>query len=553
MDKLSLYRKYRPSNFENLIGQDHIKTTLINAIKSGQIAHAYVFSGPRGTGKTTSARLMAKAINCENLKNGFEPCDECDFCKEISKGSLIDVIEIDAASNTGVDNMRELKENISFAPTRSKAKVYVIDEFHMLSKSAFNALLKTLEEPPANVYFILATTELHKIPETIISRCQNFEFKRISPEEMTKRLLFIANSEGIEATESALMMISKHVNGGLRDAISLLEQLSLSSKITEESVADLLGISSIELINTYYQLVKSKDTKKALNFIDEIFVSGVDLRQFVHDFINLLREKVMLCFAENYLNAVPLYVSLIENFQKAVKDFNPEIPRLALEMATVRATFDFEKISAVQDLPSENKNTSKIEEKIEDRILEKVISIEKVDKKPEESETLLGKKFVNPETSSESIPTKEINTTETTTVNAPIASASGLADYDSLKQNWISVLNHISKPTISRSLKTGNPVKIDGDALVLKFFSSFHNDIVMKTESKVEIEKSILDVTGQKLQIKSIVEEKIMDEDFRMPDKIDVPVQQAASTQPTVPKIDKATNEALDIFGGKLV
>jgi DNA polymerase III subunit gamma/tau len=353
MDRISLYRKYRPHNFENLVGQDHIKTTLINALKTKQLSQAYIFSGPRGTGKTTSARLMAKAINCENLKDGFEPCDECVFCKGVSNGSLIDVVEMDAASNTGVDDVRFLKEAISFAPSHAKSKVFIIDEFHMLSKSAFNALLKTLEEPPKSVYFILATTELHKIPETIVSRCQNFEFKRISNTDLCSRLEFIAEKESIIFEKSAIEMISKFSNGGMRDAIGVLEQVSLSGNVDEKAVSDFLGITGFEILNAYYETIRKKNTVEALYLCQIIFDSGVDLRQFYHDFINLLREKVMLCFENNILNAVPLYTNLIETFQNAIKEIDAEMPKLSLEMATIKATFDFQNVKEIdfKDLP----------------------------------------------------------------------------------------------------------------------------------------------------------------------------------------------------------
>ena len=243
MEEISLYRKYRPHNFDNLVGQDHIKTTLVNALKNGHVSHAYLFTGPRGTGKTSTARLIAKALNCTDLHDDFEPCNKCEFCTDINDGRLIDLIEIDAASNRGIDEVRDLKEKINFAPSRAKYKIYIIDEAHMMTKEAFNALLKTLEEPPAHAYFILATTEVHKIPETIISRCQRFDFRRIGTKALMTRLSYICQKEEIKAQDSALEVISKYVDGGLRDAIGLVEQLTADKKLLLEHVQEILGVS----------------------------------------------------------------------------------------------------------------------------------------------------------------------------------------------------------------------------------------------------------------------------------------------------------------------
>jgi len=223
---MNLYQKYRPSSFKGLVAQEHVKLTLQNALKKNMLTHAYLFCGPRGTGKTSTARLLAKAINCENLDpKSFEPCNKCDVCTQINNGSLVDLIEIDAASNRGVDEIRDLRESVKFAPSQSKNKVYIIDEVHMLTKEAFNALLKTLEEPPKNVYFILATTELHKIPDTIVSRCQRFGFRRINIEDISNHLAYICKEEKVKADQKALDKVSLRSEGCMRDALSLLDQL----------------------------------------------------------------------------------------------------------------------------------------------------------------------------------------------------------------------------------------------------------------------------------------------------------------------------------------
>ena len=288
MESVSLYRKYRPHNFDNLVGQDYIRDTLTNALKGNRVSHAYLFSGPRGTGKTSAARLLAKALNCSNLTDGYDPCNECDFCQEINNGRLIDLIEIDAASNRGIDEVRDLKEKINFAPTRSKFKVYIIDEVHMMTKEAFNALLKTLEEPPDHVYFILATTEIHKIPETILSRCQRFDFKRINKKALMTRLSFIAQKEKIQAQDSALELITRYVDGGLRDAIGLLEQLSVDKKLEVEHVREILGLSHTSLILSLYDVLMNNDIKEALKIISELHNQGSDLKQFLHEMCSLL-------------------------------------------------------------------------------------------------------------------------------------------------------------------------------------------------------------------------------------------------------------------------
>lgn len=293
----TIYRKYRPQKFADVVGQDHVLKTLTNEISTGRIAHAYLFTGPRGIGKTTLARLLSKAINCAVRKEGkFEPCDECASCREISLGRNIDVLEIDAASQTGVDNVREnIIESAQFKPTQSKYKVFIIDEVHMLSPAAFNALLKTLEEPPSHVVFILATTELHKLPLTVVSRCQRFGFKAVPYELMMKRLLKICLEEEVKVDEDVLARIVNKSDGSLRDAESLLGQiLSLNlKKITADDVRLVLPASDIESILYFIGRLTEKDAKGAIELIGSLATEGVNLDQFAHDLLEVLRAIMM--------------------------------------------------------------------------------------------------------------------------------------------------------------------------------------------------------------------------------------------------------------------
>ena len=300
----ALYRVYRPKNFSDVIGQEHIVRTLKNQIENNNVGHAYLFCGTRGTGKTSTAKIFSRAVNCTNLHND-EPCNECENCREILEDKTMDVVEIDAASNNSVDDIRELRENVKYSPAKAKYKVYIIDEVHMLSQGAFNALLKTLEEPPSYVIFILATTEPHKIPATILSRCQRFDFKRVTVKDISSRMRYICEKEGIEADEKALNLIARNSQGALRDALSILDQcISFEgNKISYNDVIELLGSVNIEQLFDLSESIIKEDTRKSLQILNDFIIWGKDVRNLVNDLIDHFRN-LMVCKISNDLDEI---------------------------------------------------------------------------------------------------------------------------------------------------------------------------------------------------------------------------------------------------------
>ena len=308
----ALYRKYRPSTFEDFIDQDSVKKILVNSIKNNKISHAYLFSGPRGIGKTSMAKIFAKAINCDHFTNNDDVCNECDCCNKANNNS-VDIVEIDAASNNGVDQIRELKNKISIVPSELKYKVYIIDEVHMLTNSAFNALLKTLEEPPSYVVFILATTEFYEVPETIVSRCQCFSFGRISLKSLEKRLKYISKEENIDITDDAITEIAQYANGGLRDAISMLDKLRsfTNDKINVDIFKNINGMVSQEEINKFYQAIFDKDIFVILEIIDKINETGYDFKNFIERIMILVRDKIV----DYYLNKKDILGNIDDNVE----------------------------------------------------------------------------------------------------------------------------------------------------------------------------------------------------------------------------------------------
>ncbi len=348
----ALYRKWRPSGFADVVGQEHITSILTSEVSHGKISHAYLFCGPRGTGKTTCAKIIAKAANCESPVEG-SPCGKCKACLAIENGTATDVIEMDAASNNGVDNIRELREGVVYTPADLKYRVYIIDEVHMLSISAFNALLKTLEEPPEHVLFILATTELHKIPATVLSRCQRFDFHRVGMEAIVKRLQTVCAGEGFEAEREALELIAKLSNGGMRDSLNMLEYCAGDGgTITVEKAERLLGATPTALLCRLAEAVSDRNTAGALDVIEEIHMSSRDIAVFWREWIafcrdimialgtrmqNVQDEAVRLCAARFTLPGI-LY--LLEIFMAAEADMQktPASARLYAEMALIRAS-----------------------------------------------------------------------------------------------------------------------------------------------------------------------------------------------------------------------
>ena len=327
MSYTALYRKFRPSEFADVKGQDHIITTLQNQIRANRIGHAYLFCGTRGTGKTTVAKIFAKAVNCEHPVDG-SPCGECETCRSIAAGTSMNVIEIDAASNNGVDNIREIREEVAYRPTEGRYKVYIIDEVHMLSIGAFNALLKTLEEPPEYVIFILATTEVHKIPITILSRCQHYDFKRISIETITDRMKELMDTEHVEAEDKALRYIAKAADGSMRDALSLLDQciaFYMGQKLTYDNVLEVLGAVDTDVFGRLLRKVIDRDVAGVLDVVDDLVMQGRELTQLAADFTWYLRNLLLVKTSDNIEDVLDVSTENMAQLREEAQMIEPDM------------------------------------------------------------------------------------------------------------------------------------------------------------------------------------------------------------------------------------
>lgn len=340
MEYTALYRKYRPTRLADLVGQEHVAGTLLRALQNQRVAHAYIFCGPRGTGKTSAALIMSRAVNCEHPVNG-EPCGECEACRRIAKGASLDVLEIDAASNRGINEMRDLRDGIKYLPGQEKRKVYIIDEVHMLTTEAFNALLKTLEEPPEYVMFILATTEPHKVPVTILSRCQRFDFHRVGQEQLFAHLQHLAQLEGREADEAALKLIARRAEGGLRDAVSLLDQclVATDGRLTMKNISSVLGIVDERFMMAMAEAIAEHDGLRIVKGVELLATEGRDMRLFLQQLLEFVREQLLAGMSGQKTlltrqRALQMLRDLVDGDQRLRFSLTP---RLTLELALLQA------------------------------------------------------------------------------------------------------------------------------------------------------------------------------------------------------------------------
>lgn len=476
----ALYRKYRSQTFGEMVGQKVISTTLRQAVESGKISHAYLFSGPRGTGKTSAAKIFAKAMNCPNQVDG-EPCNHCDICRDITNGSLEDVIEIDAASNNGVDEIREIRDKSTYAPSRATYKVYIIDEVHMLSTGAFNALLKTLEEPTENVVFILATTELHKIPATILSRVQRFEFKSIKQGAIKEHLASILEKEGLTFDDEALTIISRRAEGGMRDALSILDQalsLSADNNISQSVAEEITGSIGLTALDSFVASARNQDTTKALSNLETLFDNGKSMSRFATDLLEYFRDLLIVKAGGENSHHSPLFeenLSLEQDrlFQliDLVTSALPEIktgthPKIYAEMLTIKLTETSAQVR--QDIPAN------LQEEL-DSLRREVDSLRKALKEgPSQGKVAPTRK--SKASYQYKVDREKILTIMRETMENPQKSRQCL---DALKATWPEILDSISPQ--NRALLNGSePVLANQENAILAFNAAFNAELVMK-------------------------------------------------------------------------
>lgn len=551
---LVLYRKYRPKNFSEIIGQEKTVKILTSAVSSGRVAHAYLFTGPRGTGKTTIARILAKAINCIARKGG-EPCNECANCIALNTGRTFDVVEIDAASNTGVDNIRELKESIGFSPAILKYKVFIIDEVHMLSKGAFNALLKMLEEPPEHAIFILATTEIHKIPPTIISRAQRFDFRKFRLDEIIERLGEIVKQEKVQAEKGVLEVIALSADGGMRDAESMLGQIiSLEAPGEEIKLAEVkmvLGLTDAESVLKFVEFLSKNQFKEAIIFLNEITFEGQDLEQFAGSLIDVLR-KITILKTNRELKKCVVSDSTEEQAKRLLKfaDVFSEQELLWIFKKLITAKNEI-KSSVLPQIPLElalieydmfKNNRAAVNKKVESAVnIEKEPKAEITAKKKLNENNFESKieKSVSVKETAKKEKAEAIEKTEMENITAEDLSGVGIEE---VKANWNQILK-ISKKynhSISAFLKLAMPQEFKKEGILMLVTPyKFHAEKLNDSSNRKIIEKVLLEMFPILKNIKVTV---IQDENVKM-----------SKTQEVKEKTgDEKIDIALDVFGGEV-
>jgi DNA polymerase-3 subunit gamma/tau len=535
----TLYRKYRPKNFEEVVGQNHVKITLINEIQTDKIAHSYLFCGPRAVGKTTLARVFSKAINCLDMEKGkADPCSKCEICEEISTGRSFDIIEIDAASHTGVDNVREnIINSARLAPSKCKYKVFIIDEVHMLSISAFNALLKILEEPPANVIFILCTTEVHKIPDTIISRCQRFDFRRIGVSDVVKKLSYIVKKENIEIDREILEEIARRSEGYMRDAESLLGQIVAigGKKISKEEADLVLPRSDMEEIIKLINFLSTKNASKSVELINNLVDNGVDIKVFLKDLVEVLRRMML-----NKLNpelSARMGIGYGESIELKISEAGSglKIEDIVLFIEKFSEAANKIKSSFIIQLPVEIAILEISQYRNKDENVIKNNSSKEKDNKVYKKETDDNFSAVNDD--------------------------SGV---EYLSGKWAEVLIAIKKYNHSLSfiLRACVPKEIKDNKLTVVFKYKFHKDRINDMEIRPIVEKVLEEVYGKKIEINPIVDENLLINNNNKEEEINKPEQVGSTENENVAENENNNNNSdknekidniLKTFGGRVV
>ncbi|MFD3450476.1 DNA polymerase III subunit gamma/tau [Microbacteriaceae bacterium 4G12] len=552
MSYQALYRTWRPQKFEDVVGQEHVTKTLQNALLQEKVSHAYLFSGPRGTGKTTIAKVFAKAINCEHAPT-TEPCNQCPSCVGITNGSIGDVLEIDAASNNGVDEIRDIRDKVKYAPSAVRYKVYIIDEVHMLSIGAFNALLKTLEEPPKHVIFILATTEPHKIPPTIISRCQRFEFRKISVRDIVERLKTVIYNEGTEVGEEALQIVARAAEGGMRDALSLLDQaISYSEgEITAEDVLAVTGSVSQKYLSDLVRCIYENDVPQALRIVDKIVNQGKDPLRFMEDFIYYYRDMLLYQTSpqledmlerviadeefrtlSNQISAETIY-EVIHTLSKSQQEMKwTSHPRILLEVVMVKLCQQFVmKTNGADHLQSVLQRMQELEGELKQLKQNGVQAIREA--APE-------RKVVKPARTGMRLPIGRIN---------EVLKKATRKDLEQLKGVWGELLDQLKKQnkvSYAVLLENSEPAAVSSDSYVLTFKYEIHCKMASENREGIEtVEQLLFNILGKRLQMVAIPKEEWgkIREDFL----------QHEPTEEAKPKEDPLVEEAIQLVGQDLV
>jgi DNA polymerase-3 subunit gamma/tau len=574
MAHIALYRTWRSQTFHEVVGQKHITQTLQNSLKENRLSHAYLFSGPRGTGKTSTAKILAKAVNCENGP-AEEPCNECSACLRITEGSVMDVVEIDAASNRGVEEIRDIREKVKYAPTEVRQKVYIIDEVHMLTTEAFNALLKTLEEPPAHVMFILATTEPHRLPATIISRCQRFDFRRISMEEQVQRLSYVCEQEQIHIDEEALHYIARLSDGGMRDAISLLDQSAsfASEKILLSDILTITGGVASDQFEKLVVAIKDQDLGAALELIDTFMQEGKSADKCIESLIDYFRDLLMVRMVPNS-PAITERIFDIAHLQQIANHFSPsqmmsmiEIlnhyqsemkysvqPQTMLEIAVM-------KISGKQDEQSNNTNSTAVAAAPQQSSLLLEMS-KKLQQLEEQLDALVksggavsagevsGRAVSAHKAPPASMPTKKSGLK----LEGYLQSAQGEETRNALMK-WSQILGTVKekKITVHAWLVNGDLVSVHGDAVLVAFKNDMHRNTTEKPENKQLIEQVVSAVLGKSYRLLTIMR-KEWDEAHSVAAEVPQEIMELQSEEETPGGIkEEWISEAIQLFGEDLV